>query len=96
MVTEAVLAFLCAAYFGALPAFLSELFPVRFRTTGLSLSYNVAVVGAGGFAPVVFALLVGWTGLAWTPSLYICLAGALSFLALALSPRLEGNRHARR
>lgn len=89
LAVEAVLGLLCAIYFGALPAYLSELFPTRFRTTGLSLAYNIAVVGAGGFAPVVFSLLVGATGAAWTPSLYICLAAAISLVALLFSLRLK-------
>jgi MHS family proline/betaine transporter-like MFS transporter len=79
---EAVLSAVCASYFGALPALLSELFPVRVRTTGLSLSYNIAVVVAGGFAPMIFALLISATGSPWSPSLYISITAFLSLTAL--------------
>jgi MHS family proline/betaine transporter-like MFS transporter len=79
---EAVLSAVCASYFGALPALLSELFPVRVRTTGLSLSYKIAVVVAGGFAPMIFALLISATGSPWSPSLYISITAFLSLTAL--------------
>lgn len=84
---QAILSGLCAVYFGALPAFLAELFPVRLRTTGLSLSYNVAVVIAGGFAPMVFALLIRLTGSSSAPSYYIAGTALLSLLALLVARR---------
>lgn len=68
-------------YFGALPAFLAELFPVARRTTGMSLSYNLAVVLAGGFAPVIFAFLIRATGSKAAPAAYLSFAAGCSLLA---------------
>ena len=69
---------LVATYLGALPALLSELFALEVRSTGLALSYNIAVVIAGGFAPMLFVLLVGWTGSQAAPSFYLSFAAATS------------------
>jgi MHS family proline/betaine transporter-like MFS transporter len=74
-----------AVYLGVLPAFLSELFSLDVRTLGLSLSYNLAVVIAGGFAPLLFALLVNWTGSSASPSFYLALAAMVSLLSLLIA-----------
>jgi MHS family proline/betaine transporter-like MFS transporter len=74
-----------AIYLGVLPAFLSELFSLDVRTLGLSLSYNLAVVIAGGFAPLLFALLVKWTGSNASPSFYLALASVVSLVSLLIA-----------
>jgi MFS family permease len=50
-----------AALHGPLAALYSELFATRARYTGASLGYQIAGTGAG-FAPVVFATVLGATG----------------------------------
>jgi MHS family proline/betaine transporter-like MFS transporter len=92
VLVQMALGIVTAAYLGILPAFLSELFPVESRTTGLSLSYNVAVVIAGGFAPMLFSVLVAMTGNAAAPSFYLVFAGLVSLVSLLVAwrtPRLE-------
>ncbi len=76
-----------AVYLGALPAFLAELFPVESRTTGLSLCYNFAVVIAGGFAPLISAMLVKVTGNRAAPSFYLVFAAGISLLSLIVARR---------
>ncbi|WP_322044945.1 MFS transporter [Paraburkholderia sp. J67] len=70
------------AYYGALPALLSELFPTQTRTTGMSLGYNIAVTIFGGFAPFVIAWLISVTGNKLAPSFYLMGAAAISIVAL--------------
>ena len=53
LVVQIMLGLMMTLYFGALPALASEIFPVQTRTTGLSLSYNIAVTIFGGFAPFI-------------------------------------------
>ena len=58
---------LCSAIavgFGAISTALAEQFPVRQRSTGLALAYNVAVMLFGGFAQLIVTWLIGVTGLA--------------------------------
>jgi MHS family proline/betaine transporter-like MFS transporter len=71
-----------AAYLGVLPALLSELFPTRMRTTGLSLSYSLAVTLFGGFAPFINASLIELTGSKLIPGYYLMTAAAVSLVAL--------------
>ena len=49
---------LIAGYHGSLPALMSELFPTRTRTTGLSISYAFGVMFFGGFAPFILTWLI--------------------------------------
>lgn len=81
IVVQGLLGVATSTYLGALPAFLAELFPVARRTTGLSLSYNLAVVLAGGFAPMIFAFLIRASGSKAAPAVYLSLAAACSLLA---------------
>jgi MFS transporter, MHS family, proline/betaine transporter len=90
-----VQAFLCTVagvYLGALPALLSELFVLSVRTTGISLSYNIAVVTAGGFAPMLVALLVRSTGSHAAPGFYLAGAAGLSFVSVLCAVRWAGAR----
>ena len=78
----------CALYLGALPAILTNLFDTRSRSFGIAVSYNLSVMTAGGFAQMIFVLLIGWTGSNVAPSYYVMFAGALSLLALLARARI--------
>lgn len=71
-----------ALYLGALPAILANLFDTRTRSFGLAVSYNLAVMTAGGFAQMIFVLLIATTGSPVAPSYYVMAAAAVSLLAL--------------
>lgn len=71
-----------ALYLGALPAILANLFDARSRSFGLAVSYNLAVMTGGGFAQMIFVLLIGWTGSILAPIHYVMVAGAVSFCSL--------------
>jgi MHS family proline/betaine transporter-like MFS transporter len=71
-----------ALYLGALPAILANLFDTRRRSFGLAVSYNLAVMTAGGFAQMIFVLLIARTGSPVAPSYYVMFAAAVSLCAL--------------
>ncbi len=51
---------LCTAiggFFGPAPTAVAEQFPVRVRSTGLAVAYNLAVMLFGGFAPFIVTWL---------------------------------------
>ena len=79
---------LLAAYLGPLPAMLSEMFPTRTRTTGLSLSYSLAVATFGGFAPFINASLIDLTGSKLIPCYYLMFGAAITLPALLGARRL--------
>jgi MHS family proline/betaine transporter-like MFS transporter len=72
---------------GGLAALMSELFPTRMRTTGLSISYSFGVAIFGGFAPFINAWLISATGNKLAPSFYLMLAAAISLTALTAARR---------
>nr|WP_294507155.1 MFS transporter [uncultured Rhodopila sp.] len=76
-----------SCYSGALPSLMATLFPTSTRMTGLSLSYNIAVVIFGGFAPFYATWLIDLTGSKLAPSYYVMITAALSFAALILVRR---------
>lgn len=90
-VSQALIACLSAGYLGGLPAFLTELFPVGNRSTGVSLSYNLSVAMFGGLAPFTITWLIATTGSIAAPGYYLAAAGLFSLAALAAARRL-GHR----
>ncbi len=82
------LSLLKAAYSGVLPGLMAELFPTATRSTGMSLSYNVAVLTFGGFAPLVATWLISTTGDNRAPAYYL-VATALFSLAVLVAIRLR-------
>jgi MHS family proline/betaine transporter-like MFS transporter len=68
-----------------MPALLAELFPVRARSTGLSISYAFGVAVFGGLAPLVHAWLIMWTGNPAAPAIYLAAAALVSLVALLVA-----------
>ena len=88
LIFQAVIGVIIAAYGGAIPALMSELFPAHTRTTALSISYSLGVAIFGGFAPFINAGLIAFTGSNLSPSYYLMLAAAISLVALVAAYRL--------
>jgi MFS family permease len=75
---------LCSAIavgFGAISTALAEQFPVRQRSTGLALAYNVAVMLFGGFAQLIVTWLIGVTGTPLAPAYYVMFGAVVGLLA---------------
>lgn len=82
------LASAAALYLGSLPAILANLFDTRNRSLGLAVSYNLAVMTGGGFAQMIFVLLIKWTGSTVAPSYYVVIAAALSLCSLIAAGKI--------
>ena len=91
LAVQIIIGVLSAGYMGGLPALMSELFPARMRTTGLSISYSLGVAIFGGFAPFINAWLIERTGSKLAPAFYLMLAAAISLTALGAAYR-RGHR----
>jgi MFS family permease len=74
---------------GPHPGMLAGLFPTATRSTGIALSYNIAVTLFGGLAPVTVTWLISVSGDAMMPAYYQIMAAALSLVLVGLtqSPR---------
>jgi MFS transporter, MHS family, proline/betaine transporter len=78
-----------AAYLGVLPALLIELFPVRTRSTGMSLSYNLSVMTFGGFAPLAINWVITTKRWLAAPGYYLTVAAVLSLIALFAASQMR-------
>jgi MFS family permease len=76
---ECWFAVLIAAAYAPCPTYLSELFPVKVRATGLSISYNIAATVFGGFSIFIVTYIHQQTGSQLAPAHY-----AVTFFVLAL------------
>ncbi len=67
-----------AAFSGAGPAALSELFPTHSRTTLMSIGYSLSVAIFGGFAPFIATWLIKVTDSPISPTYYLIAGGIVS------------------
>lgn len=81
-------AVLMVLYTAPASAALSEIFPTTFRSSGIALSYNIAVTIFGGFSPAISTALIGITGDNRAIAYYIMFAALVSIIALFYSPRI--------
>jgi MHS family proline/betaine transporter-like MFS transporter len=81
MVTQIVLCSVVGIFFGPISTVLAEQFPAHIRSTGLGLSYNVAVMVFGGFAPFFVTWLIATTGSPVAPAFYVMFGAAVGLLA---------------
>jgi len=85
-----------AAYSGPMPALMSEIFPVRMRSAGLSIAYSLGVTLFGGFAPTIAEVLIHWTGDTLAPAWYVTLAAVVSGISLSIMGwRMRQSLHVR-
>lgn len=75
-----------AAFSGAGPATICELFPTRSRTMMLSVSYGLAVAIFGGFAPFIATWLIEVTGSPISPVYYVIGAAIVSGIVISRFP----------
>ena len=80
--TQAGLALVAAAYLASLSPCLAEIFPVSSRTFSISLSYNIAVLTIGGFAPLGLAMLTSVSSEHYILGAYPALAALVAYISL--------------
>jgi MHS family proline/betaine transporter-like MFS transporter len=80
-IVQVVLCCLLGAFYGPLSTAVAEEFPVRVRSTGLGIAYNLAVMIFGGFAQFFVTWLIEATGSPVAPSFYVMFGAAIGILA---------------
>jgi MFS family permease len=86
LMVELWLAFIYAAYNGAMAVYLTEIMPVEVRTSGFSVAYSLATALFGGFTPAICTYLIHVTGNPAMPGVWLSLAAACGLsAALVLS-----------
>lgn len=87
IMVQILLCSLVSLFAGVAPLALSEIFGVHVRSTGMSLSYNLAAMTFGGFAPAILTWLVDTTASTYAPAWYVMAASVMALLSLAFMPR---------
>lgn len=83
LVCQLVMALTLSLYTGPLPALMAEVFPLRQRTFGMSVGYNLAVVVFGGFSPMVLTALIHETNSDMAPAWYVLMAALISIASIS-------------
>jgi metabolite-proton symporter len=79
------------AMYGPQAAFISELFPTRFRYSGASIAYQLTSVFAGSLAPIIALWLLKTTHSTLAISIYVALACAVSVFAALRARETKGE-----
>ncbi|WP_407158673.1 citrate-proton symporter [Bradyrhizobium sp. STM 3557] len=82
LVCQVVIGFFGACFLGVYCTTLVELFPVRIRSTSLSIVNNVAVLISGGFAQFFVTWLIALTGSALAPIYYVMIGVGLGLISV--------------
>ena len=96
-----VMMFLCVGFccmgalFGPCGAYLPELFPTSVRYSGAGLSYNLAAILGGAFAPTIATALVQATGTVQSVGWYLVVMSALALVALFLIKESKNKDYAK-
>ncbi|XAH25408.1 MFS transporter [Xylophilus sp. GW821-FHT01B05] len=90
LLVQGTIGLLMSMYFAAMPALLSDIFPVQTRGSGMSLSYNIGVMIFGGFAGMTITWLIAATGNKLAVTFYVIVGAMFSVIAtLAARYRLR-------
>ncbi len=81
VIAQCTLAFLIGIVNGVLMATCAELFPARYRYSGIALGNNLTNMTMGGTAPFIAALLVDRTGNSLAPAGYLVFTALLTMIA---------------
>jgi MHS family proline/betaine transporter-like MFS transporter len=84
MTVELVFAIFGSAACSPIPTALAELFPTEVRSTGLSISYNIAASVFGGFSPFLLTWLLHNTGDKYMPAHYAAVFFALGLVGVVM------------
>jgi len=82
--------FLHGAMYGPQAAFISELFPTRYRYSGVSIAYQVTSIFAGSLAPVIAVALLQRTHTTTSISIYVAGACAVTALTALVARETKG------
>jgi MFS transporter, MHS family, proline/betaine transporter len=82
---QAILALLQAGISGGNSAFMVEVLPKHVRCTALSFGQNLTMACFGGTVPMVAVALIKWTSYPLAPSIYLAIAGLVSFAVVLIT-----------
>jgi MHS family proline/betaine transporter-like MFS transporter len=92
IVVQSIFCFLVGLYVGPIPATLSRIFPVSIRVSGIAISYNLAIILFGGFAPAIIIWSSSVFTSVYTPGIYMIIACVIALFSIStIQKQREGN-----
>ncbi|OXC77000.1 MFS transporter [Caballeronia sordidicola] len=85
LIAQIIASFFQVAIAGPHPGMLATIFPAKARSTGVALSYNLAVTLFGGLAPLTVSTLTQVTGSHYVPAFYVVFAALVSLTLVAFT-----------
>ena len=85
LIAQIIASFFQVAIAGPHPGMLATIFPAKARSTGVALSYNLAVTLFGGLAPLTVSTLTQVTGSHYVPAFYVVFAALVSLALVAFT-----------
>jgi MFS family permease len=95
LLAQVLISFFMSFFWGPTPITLTEVFPVGVRSTGASITYNVAVLVFGGLAPLFNTWLVKATGSNMAPIYYVMASVLIGLVGALLLPGTAARLRAR-
>jgi len=80
-----------AAMYGPQAAFLSEMFPTRYRYSGISISYQATSILAGSLAPIISVALLKATHSATPVAIYVSAACVITGVTALIARETRGR-----
>jgi MHS family proline/betaine transporter-like MFS transporter len=84
LIAQILFAVILGFYIASIPALLVDIFPIRTRYTGMSLSCNLAAAFFGGTVPIILTHFIASENSNYPISIYIILASVVSYFSLRL------------
>ncbi len=81
LTVQLVVCLFVSAFFGLFGTVMAELFPIKVRSLGMSMAYNIAVMVFGGFAQLIVTWLIKVTGSPMSPAYYVMFGVTLGLIA---------------
>jgi MHS family proline/betaine transporter-like MFS transporter len=85
LIAQIIASLFQVAIAGPHPGMLATIFPAKARSTGVALSYNLAVTLFGGLAPLTVSTLTEVTGSHYVPAFYVVFAALISLALVAFT-----------
>jgi len=82
-------AIVCSIFVGAVGSFITDIFPVQIRYTGVAICFNVAATFFGGIAPFISSVLVYKTGQLEFSGYYLVVSSIIALTCLLTFTKLR-------
>src|SRR5699024_5778584 len=89
---DAIVGLLTVYHFGRMPSLLSELCPVRVRSSGITIAYSLGVAIFGGVAPLTLTAVLSATGELTVPGFYYAALSLLSVIGVIAARKFYKQR----